>query len=49
VLASIVDITVKSLERRLGRYRVHDVSGSDRMWRRLLRRGMAPDEALGRP
>ena len=48
-LASIVDIVVKSLERRLGRYRVHDASRPDGMWRRLLRRGMAPDKALGRP
>lgn len=49
VLASIVDIAVKSFERRLGRYRVHDASGPDGMWRRLLRRGMAPEKALGRP
>ena len=49
VLASIVDIAVKALERRLGRYRVHDASGSSGTWRRPLRRGMAPDKALGRP
>jgi hypothetical protein len=40
---------VKSFERRLGHYRVHDASGLDGMWRRLLRRAMAPRKALGRP
>jgi polar amino acid transport system permease protein len=49
VLASIIDIAVKSLERRLGRYRVHDASERERMWRRLLRRGMVLRQSLGRP
>jgi polar amino acid transport system permease protein len=49
VLASIIDIAVKALERRLGRYRVHDSSGPERTWWRPLRRGTAPNRAVSRP
>ena len=45
----MIDIAVKSLERKLGRYRVHDASGSEGMWERRIRRGLAPGKAFGRP
>lgn len=49
VLATVIDFGVKVLERRLGRHRVLDPSGPQRMRRRTLRPGMTPSEGRGRP